>query len=99
MSSLEALLPDDLEKHVQMNRARLTSYCVLREEIRTYCKCRCHANARNVKQEGSSHPGGHDPRASETNTDDREVKRVRIAESRGLKRQGADVEELAAMAD
>ena len=35
MSSLEALLPDDLEKHVQLNRARLTSYGVLREEIKT----------------------------------------------------------------
>ena len=34
MSSLEALLPDDLEKHVQLNRARLTSYGVLREEIK-----------------------------------------------------------------
>ena len=37
MSSLEALLPDDLEKHVQLNRARL-SYGVLREEIKTYCE-------------------------------------------------------------
>ena len=37
MSSLEALLPDDLEKHVQLNRARLNSYGVLREEIKTYC--------------------------------------------------------------
>ena len=36
VSSLEALLPDDLEKHV---RARLTSYGVLREEIKTYCVC------------------------------------------------------------
>ena len=34
-------------------------------------------------------------RASETNTDDREVKRVRVAESRGQKRQGEDVQELA----
>ena len=34
MSSLEALLPDDLEKYVQLNRARLTSYGVLREEIK-----------------------------------------------------------------
>ena len=40
MSSLEAFLPDDLEKHVQLNRARLTSYGVLREEIKTYCECR-----------------------------------------------------------
>ena len=61
MSSLEALLPDDLEKHVQLNRARLTSYGVLREEIKTYCECRGHANARNVKQKGSSPPGGDDP--------------------------------------
>ena len=32
MSSLEALLPDDLEKHVQLNRARLNSYGVLKEK-------------------------------------------------------------------
>ena len=30
MSSFAALLPDDLEKHVQLNRARLNSYGVLR---------------------------------------------------------------------
>ena len=36
ISSLGASLPDDLEKHVQLNRARLTSYGVLREEIKTY---------------------------------------------------------------
>ena len=47
MSSFEALWPDDLEKHVQLNRARLTSYGVLREEIKTYCECKGHA-ARNV---------------------------------------------------
>ena len=60
MSSLEALLPDDLEKHVQLNRARLTSYGLLREEIKTYCECRGH-EARNVRQKGPSHPGGDDP--------------------------------------
>ena len=38
MSSVEALSPDDLEKHVQLNRARLNSYGVLREEIETYCE-------------------------------------------------------------
>ena len=58
MSSLEALLSDDLEKHVQLNRARLTSYGVLRQEIKTYCECRGHANAR---RKGSSRPGGDDP--------------------------------------
>ena len=31
-------LPDDLEKHVQLNRARLNSCGVLREEIKTYCE-------------------------------------------------------------
>ena len=56
MSPLEALLPDDLEKHVQLNRARLNSYGVLREEINTYCECGGHA-----KRKGSSHPGGDDP--------------------------------------
>ena len=35
----------------------------------------------------------------ETNTDDREGKRVRFTESRGQKRQGEDVEELAAQAE
>ena len=54
MSSLEALLPDDLENHVQLNRARLNSYGVLREQIKTYCECRGHA-ARNAKHKGSSH--------------------------------------------
>ena len=54
MSSLEALLPDDLEKHVQLNRARLTSYGVLREEIRTYYECRGHKTRQNTKQKGSS---------------------------------------------
>ena len=43
MSSLEAVLPDDLKKHVQLNRARLNSNGVLREEIKTYCECRSHA--------------------------------------------------------
>ena len=59
MSSLEALLPDDLEKHVQLNRARLTSYGVLRE-IKTYCESRGHTG-RNTKQKGPSHPRGDDP--------------------------------------
>ena len=60
MSSLEALLPDDLVKHAQLNRARLNSYDLLREENKTYCECRGHA-ARNGKQKGSSQPGGDDP--------------------------------------
>ena len=48
---------------------------------------------------GSGTRSGGGSRASETNTDDRDVKRVRVAESRGQKRQGEDVEELAAKAE
>ena len=48
---------------------------------------------------GSGTRSGIGSRASETNTDDREVKRVRIAESRGQKRQGEDMEEFAAKAE
>ena len=51
LSSLETLLPDDLKKHVQLNRARLTSYGVLREEIKTYCECGGYANARKRETE------------------------------------------------
>ena len=55
-----------------------------------------------IRVGGSSVSGtrsGVGSRASETNTDDREVKRVRNAESRGQKRQGEDVEEVAAKAE
>ena len=51
---------------------------------------------------GSSSSGtraGSGSGANETNTDDRETKRVRFTESRGQKRQGEDVEELAAKAE
>lgn len=36
MSSLESLCPDDLEKHLQMNSARLTTYQQMRNEILLY---------------------------------------------------------------
>ena len=55
-----------------------------------------------IRVGGSSSSGtrsGVGSRASETNTDDRETKRVRFTESRGQKRQGEDVEELAAKAE
>ena len=55
-----------------------------------------------VRVGGSSSSGtraGSGSRANETNTDDRETKRVRFTESRGQKNQGEDVEELAAMAE
>ena len=47
---------------------------------------------------GSGTRSGAGSRASETITDDREVKRVRFAESRGQERQGEDVEEMAVKA-
>ena len=40
MASLESLLPQDLERHCQMNAARLTSYLLLCEEIVRYCETR-----------------------------------------------------------
>ena len=52
-----------------------------------------------VRVGGSASSGtraGSGSRANETNTDDRERKRVRFTESRGQKRQAEDVEELAA---
>ena len=48
---------------------------------------------------GSGTRSGVGSRASEINTDDREAKRVRFTESRGQKRQGEDVEELAEKAE
>ena len=56
-----------------------------------------------IRVGGSSSPGtraGSGSRANEVSTvDDREVKRVRFTESQGQKRQGEDVEELAARAE
>ena len=48
---------------------------------------------------GSGNRSGVGSRTSETNTGDREVKRVRFTESQGQKRQGEDVEELVAKAE
>ena len=55
-----------------------------------------------VRVGGSSSSGnraGSGSRANEANTDDRETKRVRFTESRCLKRQGEDVEEMVVKAD
>ena len=48
---------------------------------------------------GSGTRSGVGSRTSEANTDDLETKRVRFTQSRGQKRQGEDVEELAAKAE
>ena len=53
VGSLEALLPGDLEKHVQLNRAGLDV-----KKSETYCEGTGHARARST---GPSHPGRDDP--------------------------------------
>eukprot|EP00975_Prorocentrum_lima_P043571 9146105-Prorocentrum_lima.AAC.1 len=40
IAALEALLPEDLEKHVQLNRQRLNSYQILRAEVVLYAEAR-----------------------------------------------------------
>ena len=55
MSSKKALLPCDLKRTCAVVSWRLTSYVVLREEIKTYSECRGHAHARNMRPKGSSH--------------------------------------------
>ena len=57
------------------------------------------STVRVVGSSGSGMRSGVCSRASETNADDREAKRVRFTGSRGQKRQGEDVEELAAKAE
>ena len=66
MSSVEALLPEDLEKHVQMNRQRLNDYASLREEIVMYAEARGTSiqrkkdpNAMDVDTNSLAYRGGH----------------------------------------
>ena len=58
MASLEALLPQDLEKHCQMNASRLASYATLREEIVRYCETR---GAVHERPGGNRRKDGDDP--------------------------------------
>ena len=57
ISSLDAVWPRDLKKHVQLNHARLTSSVVMKDKNQKYCKCRCHTHARNTKPQGPSFEG------------------------------------------
>ena len=57
-SSLEALLPDDLEKHAQLNRVKLNSCGVLGKRSKQTVRSRS-TKTRNRKV--LSHPGGHAP--------------------------------------
>ena len=45
MTCLESLLPDNLEQHVQLNRARLSNYSLLRSEIMMYAEAKQTATA------------------------------------------------------
>ena len=67
-----------------VNRARLTSYGVLREETKTYCECRGHA-ARNVRQKGPSHPGGVDIGAFGKGKGKQNTERAKAKESKDSK--------------
>ena len=49
MASVECLLPEELEKHVQLNRARLDDYPKLREEIVMYVEARTGSRAPRKK--------------------------------------------------
>ena len=40
MTCLESLLPDSLEQHVQLNRARLPTYALLRSEVMLYAEAK-----------------------------------------------------------
>ena len=39
-AALEAILPQDVEKHIQLNRARLSTYDAMRDEVMSYAESR-----------------------------------------------------------
>jgi hypothetical protein len=39
-AALEAVLPQDVEKHIQLNRARLSTYDAMRDEVMSYAEAR-----------------------------------------------------------
>ena len=50
MASFEALLPEELERHVQLNRARIGSYVEVRAEVVMFAETRAGSAApRHVK--------------------------------------------------
>ena len=58
MASLEALLPEGLERHIHMSRSRILSYQALREEVVAYAESRGsdahHPPARRGQDRGSN---------------------------------------------
>eukprot|EP00971_Amphidinium_carterae_P332057 6465990-Amphidinium_carterae.1 len=61
MAALESLLPEELEKHCQLNRARLDSYEKLREEVVLYAEARGYNGPRNVGPNKTQPHRGDDP--------------------------------------
>ena len=60
MAALEAMAPTELERHLLLNTARLTTYSAMREEVYLYMETR--AGIR-MKQEHVTHTGAADPNA------------------------------------
>ena len=54
MASLESLLPEEMEQHVQLNRAKLTNYSLLRAEIVRYAEEKQTAISGTVPKESKS---------------------------------------------
>ncbi|CAK0894978.1 unnamed protein product, partial [Prorocentrum cordatum] len=65
MAALEAMLPDELERHVQMNKNRITSYALMREEVTTYAESRAGVTTKAAAKPPSK-PVATDPNAMDT---------------------------------
>eukprot|EP00959_Pyramimonas_sp_CCMP1952_P065822 1374216-Pyramimonas_sp.AAC.1 len=65
MAALEAMLPDELERHVQMNKNRITSYALMREEVTTYAESRAGVMTKAAAKPPSK-PVAVDPDAMDT---------------------------------
>ena len=54
MASLESLLPEEMEQHVQLNRAKLSNYSLLRAEVVRYAEEKQTEIAGTVPRESKS---------------------------------------------
>lgn len=63
-AALESLVPDELEKHLQLNANRLSDYDAAREEVRMYVEARAGLKLKEksvTEKTGKNHQGGGDP--------------------------------------
>ena len=63
MAALEAMLPDELEKHIQLNRGRLNDYNALRNEVMLYAEARGTSSAPPKPTPTPHHPDDMDTSA------------------------------------